>query len=210
MRTLALAAALALLAVIPESVRSQDSTRRAFEPGGPFNLVRTGKSYHSKLTDASRTATSMSFSFKTICHYELFIDEAAAKQAFERFRGQTVDALLKGERIQAAIINSDFPKLIVLSFSSDISGRDVRAYFSEELEKSISRRARELGAFLDTFRGDFKDGDAIEIRISGDTLVVKVREEQAKTIQSRDLARALLKMNANSDSLKEIGALLQP
>lgn len=206
-RTACMLASLVLL--VPAAAAGQDAERRAFEPGGPANLMRTGESSHSQVLSANRTSGGFSFSSREVCDYELYLDEPGARQALEKLRGQDVAALLKAERIQPVIINSDFPKLIVLSFSYTRTGREVRDFFSQELEKSVGRRSKELGKFLDQFRDDMKSGDEAEIRIVADQVVVMVHDKQGPQIVGRDLARALLKLHVNSRSLSALGPLLQ-
>lgn len=215
MRSLAAIALLASVLLAPARAGAQDPERRAFEVGGPETLVLAGTGEHSKVTNSSRTVqpdgrvTGISISFQTIYHFSLYLDAEGAREAFKKFSGQDLKALLKEKTLQAPVINSDFGKLIVLSFKDKTAGRDIRDYLSGELEKSVSRRAPELSKFLDTFRGDFKTGDTVEIRISGDRVAVTVRGEASPEIQHRNLARALVKLHVEYDALSLVGPLLQ-
>ena len=202
-------AIIAMLALVPASVGGQEVERRAFQEGGPINLVRTGKDAHDQLLSADRTSNSMSFSTREMYDFTLYVDAEEARRTFESFRGQDLSALLKAEKLQPALINADFQKLIVLAFSYERTSREVREFLSTELQKSLSRRAPELGKFFEAFRDDFKRGDEVVIRIAADKISVTAHGKQGPEIESRNLARALVKFHATNRSLADAGPLLK-
>lgn len=197
---------LAVCAVWPESSFAQSAQRRAFNAGGPENLVRVGSRARSKLLDAGRTSTG-GFSFSTTEMYEshLYLDEEGARKAFEAFRGQNASTVAKDAKFQQTIIDTDFPKMVLLTFDYKRSGRDIREDIAEELGRSV----KDAGKFLNYLRKDFEPGNEVVIRFSGQSVLTTVAGAEMPEIQSPDLAKALLKLFVNQWTLRDVGPLLK-
>lgn len=192
--------------------------RRAFDPGGPETLIRTGDSSETKLTSASRTATSLSFSFKTIYHLILFLDEAGARKVFEPFKGQKLEDVLKKDEIHQAVVIGEFPKVFVMRFTAEQSGKEIKESLNEDLLHSAAYGSPEAKKFVNYFKGNFKPGDEVVIRIAeGSRVLTTVANREQPEIRSQAFARALAgiwvgkdkKSGSTTGLLSEIEPLLK-
>lgn len=197
------------LVLFPVAIRPMtpsEPDRRSFEPGGPQTMVRVGEDERRKLTGAKRTPESFSITMIILYGLTLYLDEQGARQALEPFKGQPLDALLEKEKIQQVIIDGDFPKLALLKFDYEESGRDIR----EDLAEAIGRGVREAGKFLNYLRRDFKPGDEVVVRIAGgERVLTTVAGKDMPEIQSRSLARALLKGWMSKKLLSDVEPLMK-
>ena len=193
-------------ALWPERSLAQGPERRAFKSGGPENLVRVGHRSRDKLLSAGRTSTG-GFEFSTTELYEahLYLDEEGARKAFEPFRGQSASSLAKDAKFQQAIIEADFPKMVVLTFDYKRSGRDIR----EDVAEQLGRGVKDAGKFLNYLRKDFEPGNEVLIRFSGQGVMTTVAGTDMQEIQNPELARALLKMFIGMGTLSDVGPLLK-
>jgi hypothetical protein len=197
---------LSVSAVWSETGFAQAPQRRAFKSGGPENLVLVGSRARSKLLDAGRTSTG-GFGFSTTEMYEghLYLDEEGARKALEAFRGQNASTVAKDAKFQQTIIDTDFPKMVVLTFDYKRSGRDIREDLAEELGRSV----KDAGKLLNYLRKDFEPGNEVVIRFSGQSVLTTVAGAEMPEIQSPDLAKALLKLFVNQWTLRDVGPLLK-
>jgi len=193
-------------ALWPERSFAQGSERRAFKSGGPENLVRVGRRSRDKLLSAGRTSTG-GFEFSTTELYEahLYLDEEGARKAFEPFRGQSASTLAKDPKFQQVIIDTDFPKMVVLTFDYKRSGRDIR----EDVAEQLGRGVKDAGKFLNYLRKDFEPGNEVLIRFSGQGVMTTVAGADMEEIQNPELAKALLKMFIGMGTLGDVGLLLK-
>ena len=204
--------------------------RRAFEPGGPANLVKAGKASHEKEIEEE---VIEGFSFTTdargrvidaggkkhkekrmvdIYSVSLFVDEQGARQALQPFKEQKgkMWSLSGDEKFQNAIIESTFPKVLVLGFTTEQKGRDIRENLASELGKLAPGGASETGKFVSYFRKDFKPGDEAVIRLAdGQRILTTVLGDQKDPVQNAELARALLKLWMHRSLVSDLGPLLQ-
>ncbi len=188
-------------------VTPSEPDRRSFEPGGPETMVRVGDASRSKLLDAGRTDTGgFSFSMKQLYGFTLFLDEQGARQALEPLKGEPLDSLLEKEKIQQVVIEGDFPKLVLLKFDYKVSGREVR----EDLAEALGRGIPEAGKFLNNLRRDFGPGDEVVVRIAGgERVLTNVAGKDMPEIQSRGLARALMKAWMSKKIVSDIAPLMK-
>jgi hypothetical protein len=185
---------------------AQSPARRAFKSGGPENLLRVGTRSRSKLLGAGRTSTG-GFEFSTTELYEahLYLDEEGARKALESFRGQSAGTLAKDPKFQQVIIDTDFPRMVVLTFDYKRSGRDIREDIAEELGRGV----KDAGKFLNYLRKDFEPGNEVLIRFSGQGVMTTVAGTEMEEIQNPELAKALLKLFVNQWTLRDVGQLLK-
>ncbi|HEY3132363.1 MAG TPA: hypothetical protein VIF81_04915 [Pyrinomonadaceae bacterium] len=197
---------LSVIVLWPERSFAQGPERRAFKSGGPENLVRVGHRSRDKLLSAGRTSTG-GFEFSTTELYEahLYLDEEGARKAFEPFRGQSARSLAKDEKFQQLIIDTDFPKMVVLTFDYKRSGRDIR----EDVAEQIGRGVKDAGKFLNYLRKDFEPGNEVVIRFSGQGVMTTVAGTDMEEIQNPELAKALLKMFIGMGTLSDADPLLK-
>jgi len=197
---------LGVSALWPESSFAQAPQRRAFKTGGPDNLVRVGSRTRSKLLSAGRSSTG-GFEFSTTELYEahLFLDEEGARKAFEPFRGQIASTVAKDPKFQQTVMETDFPKMVVLTFDYKRSGRDIREDIAEELGRGV----KDAGKFLNYLRKDFEPGNEVLIRLSGQGVMTTVAGTEMEEIQNPELAKALMKLFVNQWTLRDVGPLLK-
>lgn len=190
----------------PVGTLAQGPERRAFKSGGPENLVRVGHRSRDKLLSAGRTSTG-GFEFSTTELYEahFYLDEEGARKAFEPFRGQSASSLAKDAKFQQAIIDADFPKMVVLTFDYKRAGRDIR----EDVAEQLGRGVKDAGKFLNYLRKDFEPGNEVLIRFSGQGVMTTVAGTDMEELQNPDLAKALLKMFIGMGTLSDVGPLLK-
>lgn len=190
----------------PEATLAQNLERRAFKSGGPENLVRVGHHSRDKLLSAGRTSTG-GFEFSTTELYEahLYLDEESARKTIEAWRGSAPSSVAKDPKFQQAIIDADFPKMVVLTFDYKRSGRDIR----EDVAEQLGRGVKDAGKFLNYFRKDFEPGNEVLIRFSGQSVLTTVAGTDMEEIQNPELARALLKMFIGMGTLSDVGPLLK-
>lgn len=193
-------------ALWPANSYAQPPERRAFKSGGPENLVRVGKRSRDKLLSAGRSSSG-GFEFSTTELYEahLYLDEEGARKAFEPFRGQNANTLAKDTKFQQVILDTDFPKMVVLTFDYKRSGRDIREDFSEQLGRGV----KDAGKFLNYLRKDFEPGNEVLIRLSGQGVMTTVAGADMPEIQNPELAKALLKVFVNQWTLSDVDTLLK-
>jgi hypothetical protein len=197
---------LSVSALWPGASLAQSPERRAFKSGGPENLVRVGHRSRDKLLSAGRTSTG-GFEFSTTELYEahLYLDEEGARKAFEPFRGQNAATLAKDPKFQQVILDTDFPKMVVLTFDYKRSGRDIR----EDVAEQLGRGVKDAGKFLNYLRKDFEPGNEVLIRFSGQGVMTTVAGTDMEEIQNPELAKALLKMFVSQWTLSDVGPLLK-
>ena len=197
---------LSVSALWPEGSLAQDKQRRAFKSGGPENLVWVGRRSREKLLSAGRTSSG-GFEFSTTELYEahLYLDEEGARKALESFRGQNASTLAKDPKFQQVILDTDFPKMVVLTFGYKRSGRDIR----EDVAEQLGRGVKDAGKFLNYLRKDFEPGNEVLIRFTGQGVMTTVVGADMEEIQNPDLAKALLKMFVNQWTLSDVGPLLK-
>lgn len=184
----------------------QGAQRRAFQSGGPENLVMVGYTTRDKLMSAGRSGSG-GFEFSTTELYQisLYLDEEGARKALTGFRGQNPSSLADDTKFQQAILDSDFPKMAVLKFAYKRAARDIR----EDIAERLGRGVRDSGKFLNYFRTDFQAGDEVLIRFDGrETLRTTVAGKDMPEIQNGDLSRGLLKMWIDRRTISDIGPLL--
>lgn len=197
---------LSVSAVWSETGFAQAPQRRAFKTGGPDNLVRVGSRARSKLLSAGRSSSG-GFEFSTTELYEahLFLDEEGARKAFESFRGQSASTVAKDPKFQQIVRETDFPKMVVLTFDYKRSGRDIREDIAEELGRGV----KDVGKFLNYLRKDFEPGNEVLIRFSGQGVMTTVAGTEMEEIQNPELAKALLKLFVNQWTFRDVGPLLK-
>jgi hypothetical protein len=201
--------------LVPGMIQADEpGLRRSFEPGGPETMMLTGVGQHSVLLKPEITANSMSFSFRPLFDICLYLDEQGARNAFAAFKGSTVSSLLETGKIQRAVIEGDFPRMMVLRFSDKRSAREIRDDLSEAIGRAVPRRSPAAGKFIGYFRKDFADGDEVVIRLTGDKVRTTIAGAEMPEIQSRDFVRGLLGMWINKgqyerELLADAGPLLQ-
>lgn len=185
----------------------QKTQRRAFQSGGPENLVLVGHNSRDKLLNAGRSSGGgFEFSTTELYKIDLYLDEEGARKALTAFSGQNSSTLTADPKFQQAIFDSDFPKMVVLKFSYKRSARDIR----EDIAERLGRGVRDSGKFLNYFRTDFQPGDEVLIRFDGrETLRTTVAGKEMPELQNGDLSRGLLKMWIDRRTISDIGPLLQ-
>lgn len=125
--------------------------------------------------DAKATSTSLAgigLRTKTIFSiwvytYGLYLDTAVAKEKLKAWKGKNKKALIKDEKLYAALLKDDMIKSIRLVFCRDVDGEDVEEAFSDSLEPRIKVAAKRKGwddgtASLKKFRTYFGSLDELE------------------------------------------------
>jgi hypothetical protein len=201
--------------------------RRAFERGGPENLVLIGSTTRDKeveevvIRDFSFTVDSRGKVINTggeketvkkmvpIYSVSLYVDELGAREAFQAFKGQERYALLRDEKIQNTLVEASHAKMLVLRFSEPKKAREVREDLSTGLQKHYTGSGSELGKFVSFFRKDFKQGDEVVIRLAeGQRIMTSVQGKETETLQNPLLAKALVKMWMDRSLVTDVGPLL--
>lgn len=214
--TLALPVGLAA-GVSEDKAKEKPFETRSFGPGGTETLIKTGDDSEMKLASATRTATSISITMKSIYQVTLYLEEAGARAALAPFKGQKLDEVLKSDDIHRAIINGDYPKAVVLRFSQEISSREIRENLNEKFLHSPAYGTAEAKRFVDFLKRDFKPGDEVVIRFLADRVLTTVANREQPEIRNQSFARALLAIWVGKDKksgnrwglLSEVEPLLQ-
>ena len=214
-----------LALLLASSVSAQE--RRAFERGGPENLVRTGTTTRDKEVEE---VVIKNFSFTVdskgnlidsggdkekvkkmvpIYSVSLYVDEPGAREAFQSFAGQRKSDLLREEKIQNALVEGTLPRMLVLDFTEVRKAREVREDLSTGLQKLYSGSSSTLGKFISFFRKDFKQRDEVIIRIAdGQRILTSIQGEEKEVLQDQQLAQALMKVWMNRSLVLAVDALL--
>lgn len=197
-----------LLVLVAAAPADESGDRRAFEPGGQPTLVRTGDATRDKLMSAGGDSSGFSFSTREMYSVILYLDEAGARKAFAPFKGKSIDSLIQDGAIHQAVLDGEFPKMIVISFTYKRTAREVREDLAEVAGRGLSKKS-EFGKLVGYFRKDLNLGDEAVIRFGPDKVMVTIAGEAMPDIPGRDFARALLGVWVGKDKMSgERGGLL--
>jgi hypothetical protein len=183
--------------------------RRAFAPGGPEALVRTGRASYTRLeegeeiqsfsftTDASGKLLSAGAerpkTVKQLYDVTLFLDEAGARQALAKWKAKDLRKQLGRNDIHEAVLAGAFDKLVLVTFSRPWSAQELRQDFVESLGARTSLDDPAVVDFTKCVARDFKAGDEMVIRVSQKgALLVTAGSDSCAEIASLPLSRAVL------------------
>lgn len=185
--------------------------RRALETGGPESLVRTGTMTYTRVEEKEEEEVK-SFSFTTgpdgrllsagadrqkmvkkLYDVTLYVDEAGARSALERFKAKDLQKHIGRKDIHEAVLGGTFDKLVTLAFARSWSAKEIRQDFAESLGARTSLDDPAVADFMKCVGRDLKAGDEVVIRVSkGQTLAVSVGGSSCAEISSPSFGRALL------------------
>lgn len=192
--------------------------RLALAPGMPETLVRAGSATHVRVEEKGEVK---SFSFTTdssgrllssdverdkevtpLYDVVLYLDEAGARQAFQKFKAKDLQKQLRKADIHRAVLDGDFGKVVALKFKGALGAVEVRKDFAEKIGEGISVQDPAVAEFLKCVGKDYKRGDEVMIRAAGrQKLSVSVAGTDCPEIASPAFTRALLGVWIGADTL---------
>lgn len=193
--------------------------RRGFDPAGPDSLVRTGTGTYSRREEKQVGVFSFTRSrdgkisvpepktetktvVKNLYDVSLYLDEAGALKALERFDAENLGGLLRVEDIHEAVLAGTFDRSVVLTFKESWPAKEIRQDFVEKLGARTSLDDPALGDFLKCIASDFKAGDEVVIRVSkAQALSVAAAASSCAEISSPSFSRAVLSIWIGKNTL---------
>jgi hypothetical protein len=181
--------------------------RRAFEPGGPESLVRTGRADYTRVEEGEIQGFSLTVGpdgklagagadrqKKTTKLYDvsLFLDEAGARQALAKFKAKDLAKQLGRAEIHEAVLAGAFDKLLLLRFSRNRSAKEMRQDFAESLGARVALSEPGVDEFMKCSGRDFANGDEVVLRAKAQALGVEVAGAPCAEIANAAVSRAVL------------------
>lgn len=161
-----------------------------------------------------RTKTFLSIWVYT---YGLYVDTEVAKTKLKPWKGKNKKALIKDDKLYAALLKDDMIKSIRLVFCRDVDGEDVEEAFSDSLEPRIKTAAKRKdwdngAAALKKFRSYFGSLDELEEYCEvvftwrpGGELYTSINGKAKPMLKSKSLCWALFDVYLGKDPIEDDG-----
>lgn len=187
--------------------------RMALAADAPESLVRTGS---ARYVWQQVLIKSMSFTLAggrlTSAHIEkepgvtrqydvtLYLDEGGARSALARFKARDLPKQLAKDKLHKAVLEGDFSKIVVLSFSEPWKAAEIKEAFSDALRAWGDPGKEDLETCL---ARDFKAGDEVVIQAPARAKVTLLAGGEPCEIPSPGFDRILLGIWIGRDKLSE-------
>jgi hypothetical protein len=200
----------------PASWGAVPMIRRAFAPGAPESLVRTGRADYNRVEEGDIQGFSVATGpggkvtgagadrrkkVSKLYDVSLFVDETGARQAFGRWKAKDLAKHLGKPEIHEAVLAGSFDRLLLLRFSRARSAREMRQDFAESLGARIGLSEPGVDEFMKCIGRDFVAGSEIVLRSRAGTLGVEVAGAPCADLSNPALSRAVLGIWVGKDTL---------